>query len=46
MVSIGMPIYNGEKYLREALDSILSQTLANFELIPIFFVVFPISYFT
>jgi len=32
-VSIGMPVFNGEKYLREALDSILAQTYRDFELI-------------
>lgn len=32
-VSIGMPVFNGEKYLRETLDSILSQTFQDFELI-------------
>jgi glycosyltransferase involved in cell wall biosynthesis len=32
-VSIGMPVYNGEKYIREALDSLLSQTFTDFELI-------------
>jgi glycosyltransferase involved in cell wall biosynthesis len=32
-VSIGMPVYNGEKYIREALDSILEQTFKDFELI-------------
>lgn len=32
-VSIGMPVYNGEKYLRNALDSLLSQTFVDFELI-------------
>jgi glycosyltransferase involved in cell wall biosynthesis len=32
-VSIGMPVYNGEKYLRDALESILAQTYAPFELI-------------
>lgn len=26
-----MPVYNGERYLREAIDSILSQTFRNFE---------------
>jgi glycosyltransferase involved in cell wall biosynthesis len=31
-VSIGMPVFNGEKYLREALDSILAQTYKDFEL--------------
>ena len=33
LVSIGMPIYNGEKYLRRALDSLLSQQYDNFEII-------------
>lgn len=32
-VSIGMPVYNGEKYLTEALDSILAQSYSDFELI-------------
>lgn len=32
-VSIGMPVYNAERYLREALDSLLAQTFADFELI-------------
>ncbi len=32
-VSIGLPVYNGENYLREALDSILAQTFEDFELI-------------
>ena len=30
VVTIGMPVYNGEKYVRGALDSILSQTYTNF----------------
>lgn len=33
VVSIGMPVYNGEKYIREALDSLLAQTFTDFELI-------------
>jgi Glycosyltransferases involved in cell wall biogenesis len=33
LVSIVMPIYNGEKYLREAINSILNQSYKNFELI-------------
>jgi glycosyltransferase involved in cell wall biosynthesis len=32
-VSIGLPVYNGEKYLRLALDSILQQDYTDFELI-------------
>ena len=32
-VCIGLPVYNGEKYLKEALDSILSQKYTDFELI-------------
>jgi glycosyltransferase involved in cell wall biosynthesis len=32
-VGIGMPVYNGERHLALALDSILAQTFENFELI-------------
>jgi glycosyltransferase involved in cell wall biosynthesis len=32
-VSIGLPVYHGENYLKAALDSILSQTFLDFELI-------------
>jgi glycosyltransferase involved in cell wall biosynthesis len=32
-VSIGMPVYNGNPFIREALDSLLSQTFTDFELI-------------
>ena len=32
-VSIGMPVYNGEKYLRESLDALVSQSFIDFELI-------------
>lgn len=32
-VSVGMPVYNGEEYLEEALDSLLAQTYEDFELI-------------
>ncbi len=32
-VSVGLPVYNGESYLAEALDSILNQTFTDFELI-------------
>ena len=33
LVSIGMPVYNGERFLENALNSILSQTFNDFELI-------------
>jgi len=32
-VSVLMPVYNGEKYLRKAIESILNQNYGNFELI-------------
>ena len=32
-VSIGMPVFNGEKFICEALDSLLAQTFTDFELI-------------
>jgi glycosyltransferase involved in cell wall biosynthesis len=32
-VSIGMPVYNASAYLRTALDAVLAQTFADFELI-------------
>ncbi len=33
LISVVLPVYNGEKYLREAMDSVLSQTYQNWELI-------------
>ncbi len=33
LISVVMPVYNGEKYLKEAIDSILNQTYTNFEFI-------------
>ncbi len=33
MISVVMSVYNGEKYIREAIDSILNQTYSDFELI-------------
>lgn len=33
IVSMGMPVYNGERYLQQALDSLLNQTFTEFELI-------------
>jgi glycosyltransferase involved in cell wall biosynthesis len=32
-VSIGLPVYNGEKYLAESIDSLLGQSYKDFELI-------------
>lgn len=32
-ISVILPVYNGERYLRECLDSIIIQTLDDFELI-------------
>lgn len=33
LISVVLPVYNGEKYLSEAIDSILKQTFTDFELI-------------
>lgn len=33
MIGIAMTTYNGEKYLKEQIDSILNQTVNDFELI-------------
>lgn len=33
LVSIGLPVFNGERFLAETLDSFLDQTFQNFELI-------------
>ena len=32
-ITVFMPVYNAEKYLKEAIDSILNQTFQNFECI-------------
>jgi glycosyltransferase involved in cell wall biosynthesis len=32
-VSVGLPVFNGERYLRGALDSLLAQTYVDFELV-------------
>lgn len=33
LISVGIPVFNGENYIRECLDSVLRQTERNFELI-------------
>jgi glycosyltransferase involved in cell wall biosynthesis len=33
MLGIGLPVYNGELYLREALDSLLAQSFTDFEIL-------------
>jgi glycosyltransferase involved in cell wall biosynthesis len=33
LVSVGLYVYNGQRFIKEALDSILNQTFSNFELI-------------
>ena len=32
-LSIGMPIYNGDEFLKEAIESLLNQTFEDFEII-------------
>jgi glycosyltransferase involved in cell wall biosynthesis len=32
-VSVGLPVYNGERYLREAIDAVLGQTVGDLELV-------------
>ena len=33
LVSIGIPVYNGAKHLRESVESVLAQTFADFEIV-------------
>jgi glycosyltransferase involved in cell wall biosynthesis len=33
VVSVGLPVYNGERYLREAIESVLAQTFEDLELV-------------
>jgi glycosyltransferase involved in cell wall biosynthesis len=33
LVTVGIPVYNGERYLGRAIESLLAQTLENFELL-------------
>src|SRR5256885_16905715 len=35
LISVVMPVWNGERYLRESIESILRETFPNFELIVI-----------
>jgi len=35
-ISVVMPVYNGEKYLKEAIESILNQTYKDFELLIVY----------
>ena len=32
-LSIGLPVYNGEKFIKESIDSLINQTFQNFEII-------------
>ena len=32
-VTIGMPVYNGQRFIRQAIASVLAQTFADFELL-------------
>ena len=32
-LTVGLPVYNGEKYLAEAIDALLGQSYTDFELI-------------
>ena len=32
-VSVGLPVYNGERYVREAIEAVLSQTFSDLELV-------------
>jgi hypothetical protein len=32
-ISVGLPVYNGERFLAEAIESILGQTMSDFELV-------------
>ena len=33
LISVAIPVYNGDNYLREAIDSVLAQTYTNYEII-------------
>ena len=33
LVSIGLPVFNGDRFLRESIDSLLAQSFSDFELV-------------
>ena len=33
LITVGIPVFNGEKFLKKRLDSVLNQTYKNFEVI-------------
>lgn len=33
LISVVLPVYNGEKYLRESIDSVIAQTYQNWKLL-------------
>ena len=33
LITIGLPVYNGAKFIQKAIDSLLSQTVSDFEII-------------
>ena len=35
LVSVSMPVFNSERYIAEAIESILAQTYTNFELVTV-----------
>lgn len=35
MISVVMPVYNSEEYLAECLESVLSQTYSDFEIVAV-----------
>ena len=37
LVSVSMPVFNSERYIAEAIESVLAQTYTNFELIIVVF---------
>src|SRR5262245_23085719 len=33
IIGVGMPVYNGERYLAKAIESVMSQTMTDFEVV-------------